>query len=244
MAGHSKWSKVKHIKAVVDVRRARVFSRLSKEIAVAARLGGENPDFNPRLRAAVQSARDKSMPNDNIERAIKKGTGELSATAVEEVLYEGYGSGGVAVLVEAATDNRNRTAADLRHIFGRHGGNLATSGSVAFQFHRCGEIMIPVEAINEEDLLELLIEAGGEDFQRHHEDDTEFYLVKTPPESLYAIGEALRKADLPIENQRLSFIAETPISPADEAVIRNNSDLIDALEDNGDVLTTHSNLAD
>ncbi|MFV0337775.1 MAG: YebC/PmpR family DNA-binding transcriptional regulator [Chthoniobacterales bacterium] len=243
MAGHSKWSKVKHIKAVVDVRRARVFSRLSKEITVATRLGGENPDFNPRLRAAVQSARDKSMPNDNIERAIKKGSGELSAAAVEEVLYEGYGSGGVAILVEAATDNRNRTAADMRLIFSKNGGNLATSGSVAFQFHRCGEILISVDSISEESLLELLIEAGGEDFQRQNEDDTEIYLVQTPPESLYAIAEAIRGAGVPIENQRLSFIPETPVTPTDETVIQSNLSLLDALEDNADVLTTHSNLA-
>ena len=150
MAGHNKWSKIKRLKGALDVKRGKLFSRLSKEIVVAAKLGGGAPSTNPRLRAAIQAARAQSMPNENIERAIKKGTGELAAQAVEEIVYEGYAPGGVAVIVEAATDNKNRTAADLRLIFTKNHGNLATSGSVSFLFHRRGQITLPLTAADED----------------------------------------------------------------------------------------------
>jgi len=238
MAGHSKWSKVKHIKAVVDVRRGRVFSRLSKEITVAARLGGGNPDFNPRLRAAVQSARDQSMPNDNIERAIKKGTGEMASRAVEEILYEGYGPDGVAIMVETATDNRNRTAAELRMIFGKHGGNLGSSGSVAFLFHRCGQIRLDASVVDENRLLEILLEAGAEELTREDEDT---FLITTPPEAFMAIATAIRQADLPIAEQKLTFQPQTLAAASSETTAQVLK-LLDALEDNEDVLSVHSNL--
>lgn len=237
MAGHSKWSKVKHIKGVLDVRRGKLFSKFSKEITVAARLGGGNPDFNPRLRAAVQTARSQSMPADNIERAIKKGTGELASEALEEMTYEGYGPEGVAVLVEAATDNKNRTAADLRTIFSRNGGNLAASGSVAYLFRRQGLLTVPQEAATEEKILEILLEAEAEELTT----EEGFHRITTPPEALYAVAEALRQGGLPIEEQKLTYQADITKAIEDVTVAQRVLRLCDALEDCDDVLHIHSN---
>jgi YebC/PmpR family DNA-binding regulatory protein len=237
MAGHSKWSKVKHIKGVLDVRRGKLFSKFSKEITVAARLGGGNPDFNPRLRTAVLTARSQSMPADNIERAIKKGTGELAADALEEMTYEGYGPDGVAFLVEAATDNKNRTAADLRTIFSRNGGNLAASGSVAYLFHRKGHLTVPQDAAEEEKILEILLEAGADELLT----EEGFHRITTPPDALYAVSEALRAANLPIEEQKLTYQAELTKSITEEDTARRVLRLCDALEDCDDVLNIHSN---
>jgi len=237
MAGHSKWSKVKHIKGVLDVRRGKLFSKLSKEITVAARLGGGNPDFNPRLRAAVQAARDQSMPADNIERAINKGTGELASEAMEEMTYEGYGPAGVAFMVETATDNKNRTAADLRTIFGKNGGNLAASGSVAYQFHRKGMLTVPLDAASEEQLLEALLAVGAEDLRQ----DEEHHCILTPPDQLYAVGEAIRGAGFPVSGQKLTYQPETINEIADENTARKVLKLCDALEDCDDVLQMHAN---
>jgi YebC/PmpR family DNA-binding regulatory protein len=237
MAGHSKWSKVKHIKGVVDVRRGRLFSKLSKEISVAARLGGGNPDFNPRLRAAIQAARSASMPSDNIERAIKKALGELSATAFEEMTYEGYGPGGVAILLEAATDNKNRTAADLRTIFSRNQGNLAASGSVAFLFHRLGQILLSAEAKSEERIFEIILEAGADDLTR--EDD--HFLILTPPDRLYAVGEALKEANFLPTEQKLTYMPETHVLITEEAIAQQVTKLCDALEECDDILEVHAN---
>jgi YebC/PmpR family DNA-binding regulatory protein len=156
MAGHSKWSKVKRFKGALDAKRGRLFSKLSKEITVAAKLGGGNPSANPRLRAAIQAARTQSMPNDNIDRAVKKGTGELGSQTMEEIIYEGYAPGGVALIVEAATDNKNRTAADMRSIFSKNHGNLGGPGSVSFMFHRKGQITIPLACAGENRLFELI----------------------------------------------------------------------------------------
>jgi YebC/PmpR family DNA-binding regulatory protein len=236
MAGHSKWSKVKHIKGVLDVRRGRLFSKLSKEITVAARLGGGNPDFNPRLRAGIQAAKDASMPAENIERAIKKGTGELSANALEEMQYEGYGAGGVAVLLEAATDNKNRTAAELRTIFGKHGGNLASSGSVSYQFQRRGIMRFPLD-LEEEKLLEAVLEAGAENMQT----DDSGHIVTTAPDQLYAVVSALREAGFPPEDPELIFQPDIIQQITDEETARRVLRLHDALEDCDDVLRVHMN---
>src|SRR5579871_1303759 len=177
MAGHSRWSKVKHFKGVIDQRRGKLFSKLSKEITVAAKLGGGDPHFNPRLRQAIATARGESMPVDNIERAIKKGTGELEGGAYEEMLYEGYGPGGVAVLVEAATDNKNRSAAEIRALFTKYHGHLAGSGSVAWMFHRKGVITLTAPGVTEDDVMLPALEAGAEDI-RTHDDLIE---IITPP---------------------------------------------------------------
>src|SRR6202795_5369479 len=164
MAGHSKWSKVKRFKGAIDAKRGKIFSKLSKEISIAAKTGGGDPNGNPRLRSAVQVARAQSMPNDNIERAIKRGTGEGNeAQHFDEIVYEGYAPGGVAVIVEAATDNKNRTAAEIRRIFSKNDGNLATSGSVSYMFHKKGQIAVPRAAIDEERLLELALETGADE---------------------------------------------------------------------------------
>ena len=237
MAGHSKWSKVKHIKGVVDVRRGRLFSKLSKEISVAARLGGGNPDFNPRLRAAVQAARSASMPSDNIDRAIKKALGELSATTIEEMTYEGYGPSGVAILLEAATDNKNRTAADLRTIFSRHHGNLAASGSVAYLFQRKGHIEVQADAGAEETLLGILLEAGADEMVR----EGDSFVILTPPDRLYAVGEALKEAGFTASEQKLVYLPDTHVMVSDEQTARQVTKLCDALEECDDVLEVHAN---
>src|SRR6202045_3568409 len=163
MAGHSKWSKLKRFKGAIDTKRGQAFSKLSNEISIAAKSGGGDPDSNPRLRSAIQAARAQSMPNDNVERAIKRGTGEGSeAQYFDEIVYEGYAPGGVAVIVEAATDNKNRTAAEIRSIFTKNSGNLASSGSVSYMFHRKGQIIVPRSAMDEERIFELALEAGAD----------------------------------------------------------------------------------
>src|SRR5438874_9928662 len=191
MAGHSKWSKVKRFKGAIDAKRGKIFSKLSKEITIAAKIGGGDPSGNPRLRSAIQVARGQSMPNDNVERAIKRGTGEGNETQhFDEIVYEGYAPGGVAVIVEAATDNKNRTAAEIRSIFSKNHGNLASTGSVSYMFHRKGQIIVPRSSIDEERIFELALEAGAEELKNREEE----YLITTAPDQLYAVAEALRKA--------------------------------------------------
>jgi len=237
MAGHSKWSKVKHIKGALDAKRGMLFSKLSKEITVAARLGGGNPDLNHRLRAAVDSARAQSMPGDTIDRAIKKGTGELGTGTVEEATYEGYAPGGIAILVETATDNKNRTAADMRSIFSKNNGSLGVPGSVAYLFHRKGRITIPAAAGTEDAVLEIVLEAGAEDLAT----DEDFHTVTTPPDKLYAVAAALKAAGISPESQSLTYLPENVVAVTDAAIARQVLRLCDALEENDDVLKVHSN---
>jgi YebC/PmpR family DNA-binding regulatory protein len=237
MAGHSKWSKVKRFKGALDAKRGKLFSKLSKEIAVSAKLGGGNVAANPRLRAAVQAARAQSMPSDNIERAIKKGIGEPGLQTVEEVIYEGYAPGGVAVLVEAATDNKNRTAAEMRSIFTKNHGNLGGPGSVSFMFHRKGQITIPLSAASENRLFDLVADAGAEDLRSHEE----HYIITTPPDRLYAISETLKKASIEPDSQRLTYIADSSVVVDDAATAHQMLRLCDALDDCDDVLNVHSN---
>lgn len=237
MAGHSKWSKVKRSKGALDTKRGMLFSRLSKEIMVAARMGGGNPQTNHRLRAAVQSARAQSMPNENIDRAIKKGIGELGGNAVEEMVYEGYAPGGVAVIVEAATDNKNRTAADMRIIFSKSGGHLGGPGSVSYLFHRKGQVSIPATQASEERVLEVILEAGAEEI----ETDAEHHTVLTPPDKLYAVADALRAVGIEPESQKLTYIADIAVSVAEEGPARQVLRLCESLEDNDDVLNVHAN---
>ncbi len=237
MAGHNKWSKVKRLKGALDAKRGKLFSRFSKEITVAARLGGGNPAMNPRLRAAVQSARSASMPNDNIERAIKKGTGELGSQAVEEMVYEGYAPGGVALIVEAATDNKNRTAADMRLIFTKNHGNLGGPGSVSFMFHRKGQITVPIAAAAEDKLLEIILDAGAEELTS----DDEHHVIITPPDQLYAVAETLKKATIEPDAQKLTYIPENSVTVSDEETAAQVLKLCDALDDCDDVLNVHAN---
>lgn len=238
MAGHSKWSKVKRIKGALDQKRGKLFSKLAKEITVAARMGGGDPGGNPRLRSAVLAARAQSMPNDNIERAIKRGTGEgMEAASYEELVYEGYAPGGVALLIEVATDNKNRTAADLRLIFSKNHGNLASSGSVAYMFRRKGQIAVPRAAVGEDALLELALEAGAEDVAT----DEEQHLITTAHDRLYVVAEALRAAGVMADSQKLTYIPDTTIQIADESTAAQVVRLCDALEDNDDVQNVHAN---
>ncbi|MCX7869009.1 MAG: YebC/PmpR family DNA-binding transcriptional regulator, partial [Terrimicrobiaceae bacterium] len=238
MAGHSKWSKVKRIKGALDAKRGMLFSKLSKEISVAARAGGGNPDANPRLRAAIQSARAQSMPGENIERAIKKGTGESGAAALEEMVYEGYAPGGVAVIIEAATDNKNRTAAELRSIFSKNGGSLAGPGSVAYLFQRKGQITLPLDAANEDQLLDLAASAGADEL----ESDEAHHVILTPPDRLAAVADALRAAGLTPESQRLTYVSASSVRVAEPSQARQALRLLEALEESDDVLHVHANL--
>ncbi len=238
MAGHSKWSKVKRIKGPLDVKRGQLFSRLSKEITLAAKMGGGDPSANVRLRAAIQSARDQNMPSDNIERGIKKGTGELEGNAMEEMVYEAYGPGGVALLIETATDNKNRTASDLRLIFTKHHGHLASVGAVAYLFQRKGLITVPRSAADEDRIMEIALDAGAQDMTTADE----HFEIMTPVDRFYAVGEALRHGGVIPEAQKLVYIPTTHVTVSDEQIASQAMRLHDALEDNDDVQHVHMNL--
>jgi len=239
MAGHSKWSKVKRFKGAIDAKRGRIFSKLSKEISLAAKAGGGDPNANPRLRSAIQAARAQSMPNDNIDRAIKRGTGEGDEAAqIDEILYEGYGPAGVALIVEAATDNKNRTAAQVRSIFTKNNGNLASAGSVSYMFHKKGQITVPRDSIGEDRLFELALEAGAEELTT--EEDR--YVITTSHDQLDAVAEALKRANVTTDGQKFTFIPDTTVQVADETVARQVLRLCDALEEDDDVQNVYSNL--
>jgi YebC/PmpR family DNA-binding regulatory protein len=236
MAGHSKWAGIKHKKAIVDARRGKLFTKLARAITVAAKEGGGDIDGNPALALAVQKAKDASMPKDNIERAIAKGTGEgADADALEAVMYEGYGPGGVAVLVEALTDNRNRTGSEIRHLFNKHGGNLGEPGSVAYLFDKQGVVVVDGERYTEDDLMPA-VDAGAEDIAM----DDDMFEVLTDPAHLAAVRRALEEAGVEVEE---SQVAQRPKSlvPLDEAGAVKLIKLIDALEEQDDVDAVHAN---
>jgi YebC/PmpR family DNA-binding regulatory protein len=236
MSGHSKWASIKHKKAIVDSRKGAHFSKLTRAITVAARDGGGDPDGNPALDLAMRKAKDASMPKDNIERAIAKGTGEGGeADAIESVLYEGYGPGGVAVLVEALTENRNRTGADVRHAFSKHGGSLGEPGSVAYLFDKKGTILIDAEHYSEDDLM-VAVEAGAEDIST----DEGVFEVVTEPADFTPVRKALEGADVEMESAELSY-RPSSVVPVDEAQAGKLMRLIEALEDNDDVSAVHAN---
>jgi YebC/PmpR family DNA-binding regulatory protein len=236
MAGHSKWAGIKHKKAIVDARRGKLFTKLARAITVAAKEGGGDVDGNPSLALAVQKAKDASMPKDNIERAIAKGTGDgADAAALEQVLYEGYGPGGVAMLVEATTDNRNRTGSDVRHLFTKHGGSLGEPGSVAYLFDKRGLLVVDGTKHSEDDLL-AAIEAGALDVAR----DDDVLEVLTEPADLTAVRTALDDAGVEVEEQQLAWIPTARV-PVDEATAPKLLRLVDALEENDDVDEVHAN---
>jgi YebC/PmpR family DNA-binding regulatory protein len=236
MAGHSKWAGIKHKKAIVDARRGKLFTKLARAITVAAKEGGGDPEGNPGLALAVQKARDASMPKDNIERAIAKGTGEgADAEALETVLYEGYGPGGVALLVEALTDNRNRTGSEVRHLFSKHNGNLGEPGSVAYLFDKRGVIVVDATRWSEDDLL-VAIEAGALDVSV----DDDVFEILTEPGDLTAVRAALEDAGVELESAEVAQHPKTRV-PVDEETANKLMRLIDALEDNDDVGEVHGN---
>jgi YebC/PmpR family DNA-binding regulatory protein len=238
MSGHSKWSTIKHKKGTADARRGQLFSKLSRAIMVAAREGGADPASNLALQNAIEKARSYSMPKDNIERAIAKGSGaDADGAAFETVVYEGYGPDGVAVLVEALTDNRNRTASDVRHLFSKHGGNLGTSGAVSWLFERRGVVLVDADAADEDELVLAAAEGGADDVER----DGSVFQVSTPPEQLASVRGAVEAVGIPITSAELSMVPKTTVQIADEASAKKLMRLIDALEENDDVQGVWSN---
>jgi YebC/PmpR family DNA-binding regulatory protein len=237
MAGHSKWSKVKRFKGALDAKRGKIFSRFSKEIMVATRMGGGDINMNPRLRTAVLAARAQNMPNDTIDRAIQKGTGEIAGGIVEELIYEGYGPGGVALIVETATDNKNRTAADIRSVFAKNHGHLAASGAVSYMFKRKGQITVSKDGVDEDKFMEIALDAGADDLTL--EDDV--YVVTTPHDKLYQVAEAIKNAGIHAEAQKLTFVPGNTVPVTDEAIAGQVLRLYDALEENDDVQNVYSN---
>jgi YebC/PmpR family DNA-binding regulatory protein len=238
MSGHSKWSSIKHKKGAADVKRGKLFSKLSRAIIVAAREGGPDPEGNATLATAIQKARDNSMPKDNIERAIARGSGAgVDGETYEHIAYEGYGPGGVALYVEALTDNRNRTAAEVRHIFAKNDGNLGESGVVAWLFERKGVILVPAEAVDEDELTLAAAEGGAEDVAL----DGSSYTVTSAPEDLPAVRAALDEAGLAYESAELTMVPKTTVDVAEESTAKKLVRLLDALEENDDVQDVYAN---
>ncbi|MGA7721912.1 MAG: YebC/PmpR family DNA-binding transcriptional regulator [Ignavibacteriaceae bacterium] len=236
MSGHSKWATTKRKKAVIDAKRGKAFTKIIKEITIAAREGGGDPNGNPRLRLAVDNAKAVNMPADNIERAIKKATGELEGTTYHELMYEGYGPAGVAILVEVATDNKNRTVAEVRHLFSKGGGVMGETGSVAWMFDKKGAITLPKQNKSEDDMTEIILDAGAEDLQS----EEEFYIVLTSIESFETVRKALIDKKLTIENASLQWIAKNFINVTGEDAEKVGK-LLESLEDSDDVQNVYSN---
>ena len=236
MSGHSKWATIKHKKGALDAKRGKIFTRLIKEISIAAKNGGGDPDTNPRLRGAILAAKSENMPQDNIKRAIQRGTGELPGAVYEEFTLEGYGPGGAAVLLDVNTDNRNRTVSEIRHCFGKNGGNMATAGSVAYLFHKKGDILIAKTAAKEDDLMNIVLEHGGEDLH----DDGENWEIVTETSAYENVLEAVKKAGIETVSASVAMIPQTYVKlegSAANTMIR----LMEALEDQDDVQNVHSN---
>jgi len=236
MSGHSKWATIKHKKGALDAKRGKIFTRLIKEITIAARQGGGDPDGNPRLRSAVAAAKAENMPADNIKRAIQRGTGELPGATYEEISFEGYGPGGVALIVEATTDNRNRAVSEIRHTFAKNGGNLGEPNSVRFMFSKKGIIAVAKGAATEEQLMNIVLEAGGEDLN----DEGETWEIVTDPQSFEAVAQAVRDAKIETVLSEITMIAST-YTKLEGAVAAQMIRLLEALEDNDDVQNVYSN---
>ena len=238
MAGHSKWHNIQNKKGKADAKRANVFTKLGRYIMVAAREGGSDPDYNPALKAAIEKAKAANMPNDNIDRAIKKGAGELGSNIFEEITYEGYGPSGVAVMVSCLTDNKNRTAADVRHAFDKNGGNLGTNGSVSFMFDKKGILAIErTEEIDEDELTMVAIDLGAEDF----ESSEDGFEITTSPEDFNTIRDGLSQAGYSFAMAEVSFVPQTTVALTNEEDLKKMNKLIDMLEDNDDVQNVSHN---
>ena len=236
MSGHSKWATIKHKKGALDAKRGKIFTRLIKEISIAAKNGGGDPDTNPRLRGAILAAKSENMPQDNIKRAIQRGTGELPGATYEEFSLEGYGPGGVAILLDINTDNRNRTVSEIRHVFGKNGGNMADAGAVSYMFHKKGDIVVPKSAVKEDDLMAVVLDAGAEDLR----DDGENWEVLSETSAYEAVLEAVKKAGIEPVSSSVTMIPQNYIKlegPAASTMIR----LMEAFEEHDDVQNVHSN---
>lgn len=237
MSGHSKWASIKHKKGAADAKRGKIFTKLIREITVAAREGGGDPDANPRLRLAIQKGKEANMPADNIERGIKKGTGELEGVSYENVSFEGYAQGGVAVIVEGLTDNKNRTTSEVRAAFTKRGGNMAGAGSVAFQFDQKGVFLVKKANANEDELLDVALEAGAEDLTS----DEDFYQITCAPHDFDKVRTGLTEKNVKIESGELSMVPKTTIKVGDLEDAKKVLALVDDLEDNDDVQNVYSN---
>ena len=236
MAGHSKWKQIKHYKAATDAKRGALFTKLIREITVAAKAGGGDPEHNPRLRLAIDTARQNSMPKENIERAVKKGTGELEGVDYQEAMYEAYGPGGVALMIMALTDNPTRTVADVRHKLSRNGGNLGTTNSVAFMFDRKGQMQVDASRFDEDAVMEAALEVGAEDVVR----DEDVFVVTTEPAALHAVREGLGAKGIPVAEAQLTWVPKSTVRvDGDDA--QQLVKLIDALEDLDDVQKVEGN---
>ena len=236
MSGHSKWSTIKRKKGAADAKRGKMFTKLIKEITISAREGGGDPGANPRLRLAIDNAKAANMPADNIERAIKKATGELVGVTYHELMYEGYGPGGVAMLIEVATDNKNRSVAEVRHLLSKYNGSMGENGSVAWMFNRKGIITLPIQNKSEDEIMDIVLEAGAEDL--HTEEDS--FEVQTDLESFEPVRKALVAADLQIENASLQWIAKNTVNISGEDAEKVMK-IIEAMEDSEDVQNVYSN---
>jgi len=235
MSGHSKWATIKHKKGALDAKRGKIFTRLIKEISIAAKSGGD-PDTNPRLRTAIAAAKAENMPADNIKRAIQRGTGELPGATYEEFTLEGYGPGGVALLLDINTDNRNRTVSEIRHVFGKNAGNMAEAGAVSWMFHKKGDIVVPKSVAKEDDLMAIVLDAGAEDLR----DDGENWEVVTDPSAYEAVLEAVKKAGLTPVSSNVAMIPQNYIKLEGQQATQMIR-LIEALEEHDDVQNVHSN---
>lgn len=236
MSGHSKWATIKHKKAATDAKRGRIFTRLIREITIAARIGGGDPNTNPRLRTAILAAKNENMPNENIERAVLRGTGQLEGEQFEEVTFEGYGPGGVGMLIQVVTSNRNRIVGEFRHLISKNGGNMAEAGAVGWMFHRKGEINVSKEAASEDKLLDIVLEAGAEDMK----DEGSAWYIVTPPESLEAVKEALVKAGIKPASAELGMVPQNYIKLTGQQAAQMLR-LVEALEEHDDVQHVYAN---
>jgi YebC/PmpR family DNA-binding regulatory protein len=238
VAGHSKWAQIKHKKAQVDAKKGKIFTKIVKEISVAARLGGGDPEKNPRLRLAIDRAREVNMPSDNIKRAIMKGTGELPGTSYEEIVYEGYGPGGVALLIEVMTDNKNRTVSEIRHLLSKHGGSLGESGCVSWIFEKKGYILIDKKAVDEDTLLSVALDAGAEDLKNDEKEDN--YEIIVPPDKLKEVKNAIEQAGINVSMAEVTMLPKNYV-PVEGSVAEQMIKLMEALEEHDDVQNVYAN---
>ncbi len=238
MAGHSKWAQIKHKKAHTDAKKGKTFTKIVKEISVAARLGGGDPDGNPRLRTAIEKAKEVNMPSENIKRAIMKGTGELPGVTYEELTYEGYGPGGVAIIIEVMTDNKNRTLPEIRHILSKNGGSLGETGCVAWNFEKKGYILIDKTKTDEDTLMSIVLESGAEDMKNDPQEEN--FEVITSPDAIRVVKEAIEKASIPISMAEITMLPKTYVK-LEGAQAEQMLRLIDLLEDHDDVQNVFSN---
>lgn len=238
MSGHSKWSQIKHKKAHTDAKRGKAFTKIVKEITIAARLGGGDPDGNPRLRLAIEKAKEVNMPHDNVKRAIMKGTGELPGVSYEEFVYEGYGPSGVAIMIEVMTDNKNRTVPEIRHMMSKHGGSLGETGCVSWMFSKKGYILVNKTKASEDTVMSVALDAGAEDMKNNPQEEN--YEVITAPEDMNTVKTSLEKAKIPVESAEVTMLPQNYVvldAKAAEQMVK----LIDALEDHDDVQNVYAN---